>query len=188
MRRRSFQIGTLVTNRYREVWLLSVACHFKCRVPHVFFLWNELKPRIQDRAVGSLELHQPSNIETENYLSKILYTSPNELTLDNACPVCILHDDVIKWKHFPRYWSFVRGIHRSPVNSPHKGQWRGALMFSLICVWINGWVNNREAGDLRRHSHYDVDVMFLGCGADVMLCCSAHSRGMITTRSGNNEL
>ena len=32
------------------------------------------------------------------------------------------HDDVIKWKHFPRYWSFVRGIHRSPVNSPHKGQ------------------------------------------------------------------
>ena len=42
----------------------------------------------------------------------------------------ILHDDVIKWKHYPRYWPFVRGIHRSPVNSPHKGQWRGALMFS----------------------------------------------------------
>ena len=70
------------------------------------------------------------------------------------------HDDVIKWKHFPRYWPFVRGIHRGPVNSPHKGQWRGALMFSLICVWINGWVNNREAGDLRRyHAHYDVTVM-----------------------------
>ena len=44
-----------------------------------------------------------------------------------------LHDDVIKWKHFPRNWPFVRGIHRFPVNSPHKGQWRGALMFSLIC-------------------------------------------------------
>ena len=60
------------------------------------------------------------------------------------------HDDVIKWKHFPRYWPFVRGIHRSLVNSPHKCQWRGALIFSLICLWINGWVNNREAGDLRR--------------------------------------
>ena len=60
------------------------------------------------------------------------------------------HDDVIKWKHFPRYWPFVRGIHRSPVNSPHKGQWRGALMFSLICAWINDWVNNREAGVLRQ--------------------------------------
>ena len=47
-----------------------------------------------------------------------------------------------------------------PGNSPHKGQWRGALMFSLICAWIYGWVNNREAGDLRRHrAHNDVTVM-----------------------------
>ena len=70
------------------------------------------------------------------------------------------HDDVIKWKHFPRNWPFVRGIHRSPVNSPHKGQWRAALMFTLICVWINGCVNNREAGDLRRYyAHYGVTVM-----------------------------
>ena len=68
--------------------------------------------------------------------------------------------DVIKWKKFPRYWPFVRGIHRSPVNSPHNGQWRGALMFSLMCAWINGWVNNRENGNLRRHhAHYDVMVM-----------------------------
>ena len=70
------------------------------------------------------------------------------------------HDDVIKRRHFPRYWPFVRGFHRSPVNCPHKGQWRGALMFSLICAWINAWVNNREAGDLRRHRpHHDVIVM-----------------------------
>ena len=69
-------------------------------------------------------------------------------------------DDVIKWKRFPRNWPFVREIHRSPVNSPHKGQWRGALMLSLICVWINGWVNNREADDFRRYrAHYDVTVM-----------------------------
>ena len=47
-----------------------------------------------------------------------------------------------------------------PVNFPHKGQWRGALMFALICVWINAWVNNRKAGDLRRYcAHYDVIVM-----------------------------
>ena len=80
---------------------------------------------------------------------------------------CPKHDDVIKWKHFPRDWPFARGIH-PPVNSPHKGQWRGALMFSLICVWINPWVNNREAGDLRRYrAHYDVTVM--GC-----ICLLAH--------------
>ena len=68
------------------------------------------------------------------------------------------------WRHqmetFPRYWPFVRGPHRSPANSPHKGQWRGALMFSLICAWTNGWANNQDAGDLRRHrAHYDVTVM-----------------------------
>ena len=72
----------------------------------------------------------------------------------------IFHDDVIKWKHFTRYWPCVPGIHRSPVNSPHKGHWRGALMFSLICAWINRWVNNGEAVDFRRyHSYYDVIVM-----------------------------
>ena len=69
----------------------------------------------------------------------------------------IIHDDVIQWKHFPRYWPFVLGIHRSPVKSP---QWRRALMFSLICARTNAWVNNGEAGDLRRHRpHYDVIVM-----------------------------
>ena len=68
--------------------------------------------------------------------------------------------DMMTSSNFPRNWPFVREIHRSPVNSPHKGQWRGALIFSLICVWINGWVNNLEAGDLRRsRAHYDVIVM-----------------------------
>ena len=80
------------------------------------------------------------------------------------------HDDVIKWKHFPRNWPFVREIHRSPVNFLHKGQWRGALMFTLIYAWINDWVNNREAGDLRRqHGHYDVIVMMLSKS-----CCSVY--------------
>ena len=65
------------------------------------------------------------------------------------------HDDVIKWKHFPRYWTFVRGIYRSPVNSPHKDQWRRALMFSLICDWIN------DRDFKRYHAHYDVSVLFL---------------------------
>ena len=87
--------------------------------------------------------------------------------MSSAPHYCLfVHDDVIKWKHFPRYWPFVRGIHRSPVNSPHNGQWRGALIFSLICVWINGWTNNHEAGDLRRYrTHYDVIVMWCPGGS-----------------------
>ena len=78
--------------------------------------------------------------------------------------ILMVHYDVIKWKHFPRYWTFVRGTHRSPVNSAEKGQWRGALMFSLICAWTKGWVNNRDSGDLRRHrAHYDIIVMWYWC-------------------------
>ena len=74
----------------------------------------------------------------------------------SACQALIVwksmkHDDVIKWKHFPRYWPLVRGF---------TGQWHGTLMFSLIFAWIKGWVNNGEAGDLRRYrAHYDVIVM-----------------------------
>ena len=70
------------------------------------------------------------------------------------------HGGVIKWKHFPGYWPFVRGIHHSPVNSPHKGQWQRALEFSLIFAWMIGWVNNRDDGYLTRHRvHYDATVM-----------------------------
>ena len=88
------------------------------------------------------------------------------------------HDDV-KWKHFPRYWPFVRGMRRSPVNSPQKGQWRGALMFSLICTRINGWVNNREAGDLRRYrAHYDVTVMKLLYPSSRWLVSWAHEQSV----------
>ena len=65
-------------------------------------------------------------------------------------------------RHFLRHWPFVGGIHWSPVNSPHKGQWHGALMFSLICAWINSWVNNCEAGDLKCHrAHYDITVIWV---------------------------
>ena len=97
------------------------------------------------------------------------------------------HDDVIKWKHFPRYWPFVRGIHRSPVNSPHKGRWRGALMFTLIYVWINGYVNSREAGDLRRYcAHYGVAVMERLSPRSSDDVTMTHCRGMQERFEGRN--
>ena len=65
------------------------------------------------------------------------------------------------WRHqmetFSALLALCAGIDRSPVNSPHKGQWRGALKFFLMGAWIHGWVNNREDADLRRHhAHHDV--------------------------------
>ena len=72
------------------------------------------------------------------------------------------------WRHqmetFPHDWPLVRGIHRLPVTGefPSQRPVTRDLMFSLICAWIIGWVNNREAGDLRRHrAHYDVIVMYV---------------------------
>ena len=73
----------------------------------------------------------------------------------------------ISWWHhqmetFFALLAFCAGNHRSPVNSPLRGQWRRALMFSLICACTNSWVNNRDAGNLRRHcAHYDVIVMMI---------------------------
>ena len=87
--------------------------------------------------------------------------SPNKgAVIRTVCPYFVM----TWWRHqmetFSAILAFVRGIHRSPVNTLPKGQWRGPFRFSLICAWINGWVNNREAGDLRRHrTNYDVVVM-----------------------------
>ena len=119
---------------------------------------------LQHSSFHNVQLHLRINV-CKNWVNWFLGIKAKKV--NHLTPVELLagwiHDDLIKWKHLPRYWPFVRGIHRSPVNSPHKGQWCGALMFSLICVWINDWVNNREAGDLIPYrAHYDVTVMFCG--------------------------
>ena len=66
------------------------------------------------------------------------------------------------WCHQMETFSALLAIcmGNSPLNSLHKGQWRGALMFSLTCAWMNSSVNNRKASYLRCHcAHYDVTVM-----------------------------
>ena len=87
---------------------------------------------------------------TFSHLHSVFYIKDNES--------CI---NIPWWRHQMESFSALLGLCAGnspvPVNSPHKGHWRGALMFSLICARINDWVNNREAGDLRRHrGHYDV--------------------------------
>ena len=65
-----------------------------------------------------------------------------------------LHDDVMKWKHFPCYWPFVRGISSTKASDVWCFLWSASEK--------TGWENNREAGDLRRNrAHYDVIVMCL---------------------------
>ena len=66
------------------------------------------------------------------------------------------------WRHQMETFSALLAIcaGNSPVPGEFPAQRLWALIFSLICVWINDWVSNREAGDLRRYrAHYDVIVM-----------------------------
>ena len=77
----------------------------------------------------------------------------------------LVHDDVIKWKYFPRYWPFARGIHRLPVNSPHKGQWRGALRFLWFALnkrlskqW-RGWWFETPSRSLWHHCNANARCM-----------------------------
>ena len=99
----------------------------------------------------------------QNYISMYTFSSFFHCTTENMFQTRMII--AYSWwrhqrKHFLRYWTFVRVIYRSSVRSPHNGQWRGALVYSLICAWTNGWVNSRDAGDLWRHrAYYDVTVM-----------------------------
>ena len=99
------------------------------------------------------------------------------------------------WRHqtFSALLAICAGNSPVPVNSPHKGQWSGALMFSLICTWIKGWVNNREAGDLRRHSaNYDVIVMLWRQAMEklsvLLAVCASLTIGLPMQRVTNTEL
>ena len=66
------------------------------------------------------------------------------------------------WRHQMETFSASAALCAGNSPAPHKGQRRWALIFSLICAWTNGWVNNRDAVDLRRHcAHCDVIVMCL---------------------------
>ena len=83
-----------------------------------------------------------------------------------------VHDDVIKWKHFPRYWPLCgefTGHRRIPLTKASDTD----LMFSFICASINAWVNNREAGDSRRHR--DVIIMINSPGSPRII--STNKRG-----------
>ena len=98
------------------------------------------------------------------------------------------HDDVIKWKHFPRYWPCVRGIITGEFLSQRPVT--RSFDFSLIYAWINGWVDNREAGDLRcHHAHYDVIVIWREPALRVFLfhCINPTVNKILANLTSNTE-
>ena len=139
---------TFIFDRCHRSWAAKTPVKYKRDIQYVY-----VTSTLKDHNVG----HKSYLLILTNEFS------PTRSMMDlSAAELSNVNDDVMKWKHFPRYWPFVRGIHRSPVNPPHEGQWRRALTFSLICTWISCWTNNRDAGDLRRHrAHYHDTLMNL---------------------------
>ena len=122
---------------------MFLSCYTWNYLPHEYWLLTHWPP-------GCMVVISKGSCVNTNYglsswepLVKLLpqNTFGDKSTMVQVMVWCHQAPDVIKWKHFPRYWPFVQGINRSPVNSPHKDPWRGALMFSLICAWINGWLS-----------------------------------------------
>ena len=103
--------------------------------------------------------------ETQTFSFKIMNLKMPSSKWQKIClGLNLLLHTISWWRHQMETCSALLAlcVGNSPIigEFPSQSQWRGALMFSLICAWINGWVNNRKAGDLRR-AHYDVTVM--GC-------------------------
>ena len=119
-----------------------------CFVVIITYIWIYYKYLLiyllQDCIIGTgqlWDLYQSMMTSTNGNIFRITGPLWGEFTGHQWIPLAKAGDTEL--------WCFLWSV--SPVNSPHKGQWHRALMFSLICAWLNGWVNNREAGDLRCH-------------------------------------
>ena len=108
------------------------------------------------------------------------YTNPCGMIVTTA-PVFRCSNVIAWWRNqmetFSALLALCEGFHRSPLDSPDKGQWRRVLMYSLNCAWTNGSAYYRDAYDLRRHrNHHDVIVMTCYLDCRRMLLSSMKSR------------
>ena len=113
-------------------WFHCTGCQYH-GMPTVFLVWFNIRLALLLQITASKEFLEMGTFEIIEKLHRIYTVS------------------LLWWHHQMRYWPFVQGIHRWPVNSPHKSQWCRTLMFSLICAWTQGWVSNGDASDLRCH-------------------------------------
>ena len=134
--------------------------HSKQKFTHSCSEWSIVKYGTSKFCMGlwMRPIEQPqygkNDIDTHYDFYRCSVFSVNSVASEHYGPWCteiwkwniLFHDDVIKWKHFPRYWPFVRGIHRSPVNSPHKGQWCGASMFCFSDLRPNKRLSKQSWG------------------------------------------
>ena len=146
-----------------NVFVLSFKRHFICKtlimtlsiLGRVFYTQN-VKVYVWHHIQGTTSPHVTIMLV---YILWVLFHNATWALKNRTAILANASTSASWWRHQMGTFSALLAL--CAGNSPvRKGQWRGALMFSLSCARINGWVNNREAGDLRRHrAHYDVIVM-----------------------------
>ena len=100
------------------------------------------------------------------------------------------HYNVIKWKHFPCYWPFVRGIHRAPVNSP-RARWIPLTKASDAELWFfflwsaseqtRGWWFETPSWLLWHHSNEIISIQKWSAGSRDIRRYSVCSRNWYRT-------
>ena len=136
--------NNLRCHQWRQIGIIAFLVFYNCRkqkdsitMPEWLIGWDffKISSAILNDVMWLINVTQDHFKSNENghYNDVTMSTIASPIT-SLTIVYSTVYSGVIKWKHFPRYWSFVRTIHRPPVNSPYKGQWRGALMFYLICV------------------------------------------------------
>ena len=99
---------------------------YDCQIQQTTWVMPDIDLKLIHVIGAALNLTQSQSYDFKTFVHTWMFLIWSRLVIR-------IRDNVIKWKHFPRYSPFVWEIHRSPVDSPHKGQWRGALMFSWSC-------------------------------------------------------
>ena len=104
----------------------------------------------------------------------------------------VVHDDVIKWKHFPRYWPFVRGIYRSPLISPHNRPVARSfdVFFDLrlnkqLNKQSRGWWFETLSRSLWRHCNVSLEGMIDTCSNNSYISTTLRVSFMMTSSIGN---
>ena len=113
-----------------QLWCDGIVVKYKCFVViegrNILYKW--VSNGINQRSRGS-----PNAVR---YMNNIHFFLTQFIIYSCLQKGKLVISDVINWKNFLHYWTFVTGIHRSPLDFPQKGRWRRYMMFS----WKNKMV------------------------------------------------
>ena len=110
--------------RHHDVHVTSLWCIYQLILKMAISLWliemtfnpvnslqSNVKPKIK-QTLGGIRMNSALTTLPASGVAVLVAITPAGTVMNklNSEEHGQFHDDVIKWKHFPRYWPFVRGI------------------------------------------------------------------------------